>query len=756
MKKKGMKHIWMTCLLFLFTLCGCLGKNSKDAATSSSTGQIEFLTESMMSEGNAAWQDNALDDLHAVINLSVKSIKTEGETVSGGVVFVGEGGCTRHGNHSYGDYRKDWDGVNGITPEGEEFSLTLEILPEKKRLQFLNLGPVSGEDAYVACSYVYDANGKASEYCFYELDSKYQKIHEVQTGYVTDSAVRHIMGDADGNYHAAYPKSNGKNIYVIISPEGEIIFEKELQHSVSLCAFGGGRVAVCEKNMSTGPNEIWCYEANLKTGELLELATSKDETVRNQLKGNASHAVPVDDNRIVWCTRNGIYVYDLRDKETKTVYKWSNHGIFLDSVEDMTVTADGSLAILYRDANEKGLKYLLLRHTDEKQELTSITIAVSSHNKNEYEKAATDFKKMYPSYVINVRDDYDEMSLLTQLGAGTGPALVDTELTGFENLEYLWEPLDLFMEQAGLAEEIIPKALEFGKIGDVTYGIVRDFRIETLLVSEAGPEDWNYEEFLNALEKNTGAAFTYEYVESLTDWREHYFDLLQNGLSDNAYFDASTGETVFGMSDFERMLRLSQKAKNCPPSEGGKALAKGTALCEHVDLLVEAQVFRLRRRMEVNGERAIGYPTKEGARHLLVANAPLAMRSTATEEQKKIAYTFLKMLLSKEIMEKTSSTMMFPVRKDVLEKKLMNYEATVESMKLGENYDPNYMPELDEKDREFLNDLIENGVVKKSFPTGLQRVFDEELGDYLAGRIDGKALEDHLKNRVWLYLNETK
>ena len=130
MKKKGMKRIWMTCLLFLFTLCDCLGKGSKDASTSSSTGQIDFLTESMTSEGNAAWQDNALDDLHAVINLSVKSIKTEGETVSGGVVFVGEGGCTRHGNHSYGDYRKDWDGVNGITPEGEEFSLTLEILPE--------------------------------------------------------------------------------------------------------------------------------------------------------------------------------------------------------------------------------------------------------------------------------------------------------------------------------------------------------------------------------------------------------------------------------------------------------------------------------------------------------------------------------------------------------------------------------------------------------------------------------------------------
>ena len=133
------------------------------------------------------------------------------------------------------------------------------------------------------------------------------------------------------------------------------------------------------------------------------------------------------------------------------------------------------------------------------------------------------------------------------------------------------------------------------------------------------------------------------------------------------------------------------------------------------------------------------------------------MRSTANEEEKQIAYTFLKIYLSKDAMSATSSTMMFPVRRDVLEEQLKAYENTVEMMKKGGNYDPGYMPELDwDKDVAFLNDLIENGVVKKTFPAGLQRVFDEELGDYLAGRIDGGALDEHLRSRVWLYLEESK
>ena len=129
---------------------------------------------------------------------------------------------------------------------------------------------------------------------------------------------------------------------------------------------------------------------------------------------------------------------------------------------DLTAMSDGSFGILYSDGQED--YYLLLRPTAEKEELKSVTIAVSPYNRETYSDAAVIFQKRYPQYVINLKDDYDEMSL----------------------------------------------------------------------------------------------------------------------------------------------LKLSDKALKCPPAEEGKALQEGKALCEHEDILALAGVIRLRRRLEANGERAIG------------------------------------------------------------------------------------------------------------------------------------------------------
>ena len=265
---------------------------------------------------------------------------------------------------------------------------------------------------------------------------------------------------------------------------------------------------------------------------------------------------------------------------------------------------------------------------------------------------------------------------MTQLGAGNGPVLIDTELTGFDNLQNLWQPLDGFLEQSGLTEELYPEALEFGKINGVTYGIVKDFRIETLLVPKSGPEDLDYEGFLKALENFKGAALTDWAMEASADMRERYFDVFKNSMDDSYYFDLETGSVVFGTPEFERALKLSEKARKCPPADDGKALQNGSALCEHMDILAFSQVIQLRRRLQENGERAIGYPMSEGARHRLIARNPVAMRSTATEEEKLIGYTFLRFMLSEEAL-KTPENGYLSVRKDVLEYQFHQYEKSM-------------------------------------------------------------------------------
>lgn len=759
--KKSKIFVSLSLLVCCVFLNGCLEKGKADGHLEDANSlelpkEISFLKDP---EEGAGWKDNQVDDLHAVINLPVTKVVEKGEKKNsgGGSFFACEGGGIRFKNHACDNYYDNYSGVNGIATDGTEFTKKIDdIEPDRKSFQIHVLGPKAGEDGYVACYQISnERDGKIDSYWFYELDGNFQKVRVVQGKLNTREFIKELMQDKDGYIHLTYVRYDGKLVYVIVSRKGEQIFETVMDGRPRLCAYKGGEIAVSDEiYVQNVLSDRRFYSADVETHSLRELPVSKDETVRRKMTGYVDAATPVSEHVLAWCGSTGVLAYDDQSRETRLLYGWSNHGIKPNLVYDLTAMSDGSFGILYSDGQED--YYLLLRPTAEKEELKSITIAVSPYNRETYSDAAAIFQKRYPQYVINLKDDYDEMSLLTQLGAGDGPVLVDTEITGFENLESLWEPLDGFLEQTHLADELIPETREFGKIGGVTYGIVRDFRIETLIISDSGPSDWDYDGFLNALEGFSGAALTYKYIEFPVDWREKFFYVINNGMDDNYFFDAETGRMIFGTKEFERLLKLSDKALKCPPAEEGKALQEGKALCEHEDILALAGVIRLRRRLEANGERAIGYPTKDGARHVLAANAPVAMRSTATAEEKEIAYTFLKVMLSEEAMSGPHN-MTFSVRKDVMEQQFKEYERNVAVMKEIGTYDPDYAPELDwDGDVNFFEEMIRRSTVRKKFPTGLQKVFDEEVGDYLAGRIDGRALDDHLKNRVWLYLEESR
>ena len=123
-----------------------------------------------------------------------------------------------------------------------------------------------------------------------------------------------------------------------------------------------------------------------------------------------------------------------------------------------------------------------------------------------------------------------------------------------------------------------------------------------------------------------------------------------------------------------------------------------------------------------------------------------------------IAYTFFRLLLSHEVAElsvKGNVYALYSVRRDTLEDQFDYYEKVASAY--AETGIGEVMPELDrKKERELFEEMLGNSIVEKNFPAGLQHVFDEEFGEYLDGRIDGKTLDDHLKNRVWLYLEEAK
>jgi hypothetical protein len=102
-KKRMMFWTLAACVL----LSGCLKGNGnnetrKDGLESTKYDEIVFLTD----EGDA-WKDNALDDLHAVINLPVQINEPEGAIEGGRAKYiVGEEGCILFKNHLFKTNKK--------------------------------------------------------------------------------------------------------------------------------------------------------------------------------------------------------------------------------------------------------------------------------------------------------------------------------------------------------------------------------------------------------------------------------------------------------------------------------------------------------------------------------------------------------------------------------------------------------------------------------------------------------------------------
>lgn len=757
-------------LCLLLSGCGRISETTEEgtdiSVSSGESHSYEFLEDKnpvgrddSYEEMELAWKDNSLDDWQAAMNLTVKEVKADGEQIGGAVrYFVGEGGAVRFKNHLVGSYKKNWSGASGINAQGAEFAETIAPDADLVGMQADLLGPVAGGTGYVAYRDEYDDNYDITGQCYYVLDEAFHKIRSVSAKEPFDVPLTDIAGDSRGNFHILLRNGSEGCSYVVLSQDGERVVETTGSYE-GLRILEDGRVFACEEVMNDNKTEGQrLLEADPEKGTLKEVAAFSLQTIIDETKAveyAPSIVTAKSETELVWCGKEGVYLCNAQGKETRMAYRWDNHGIVPREVMDVYAKTDGTIGLVYKDGD--GIRYLQLKPTPEETPITTITFAVSPRNKEAFVSAVAAFNKKYPTYNIEIKDDYEQTPLLTRLGAGDGPVLIDTALTGFDGLEKLWQPLDGFLESSALADELIPQALEFGKIGDRTYGIVTNFSIRTLVVKDKELLSWDYDAFLDAVEHFDGAVMTYEYNHGLTDSRKAFFDMLENGPDDTAYLDAETGTLLFGTPGFERVRKLAEKARECPPSEDGKSLQNEKVLCEIVNVYGVETLAGLREKLEQGNLYAAGYPTKNGAKHLLAAQYPIAVRSTATDEEKQMAYTFLKILLSHDSvmqgMSGSTANTYFSVRKEILEEQFEHYEL-VYSMNKGYN---DALPELNrEKDGALYEELLGNSVVQKSFPATLQSVFDEEIGAYLTGEISGDLLDRHLKSRVGLYLEENQ
>lgn len=212
----------------------------------------------------------------------------------------------------------------------------------------------------------------------------------------------------------------------------------------------------------------------------------------------------------------------------------------------------------------------------------------------------------------------------------------------------------------------------------------------------------------------------------------------------------------FDSDRFRKALELAEKY--CVREEGvspGSSLLEGKVLCNalYVSKPEQLALYRL-----CYGEDAnyIGYPTKDGAAHFLENGSLLAVRSTATKQEKEAAAAFLGLCLSYEgqILAAKDINFALSVRRDVLEEQIAGmdentsaFAAGFDQITLGKDLNVAL-------DRETLLDMLEKARPARYFPLDFRNILFEELDQYFSGGITEDKLIDNLESCLGLYLGE--
>lgn len=740
--KKIISNILLTTILVL-PLSGC-GTADRQEEPADSGGALD--TAAVLELGG---QDNSLDAYSASVNTPLQ-MEHPADAIDGGGerIFLGASRAYWFKKHLFEDVDECWDELSFVTADGRTGSERFD-----REDQVWDVGPVAGTDHYVIFDYESPESGTDCRYFLTEKDESHEALREFPLDFLNDSdssGAEIIMGfsdfavDQSGMVHLVRQTEQGPQ-YLLVSPAGEVLAEyvAEDGHSIRLVTLYDGRVAFSSAAYGDEDGIALLY-MDAETGRPVKLAS---------LKSFAYCLNLLDGETLLYADQEGIYRSGLSGKKPELLYRWSNHGILTSRVPAIQTDEKGRIALLYEGSGT--YNYLCLEPATEEVELCDITLAVSPYDMSAYQRLAAEFNKKYPACHIELKSNYDSTALLTELTAGKGPVLIDTVLTGFEEQEKLWEPLDDIIEQLGITEEVQPAALEMGRINGTLYGIVTDFHISTLVTGDSDIQDWDYDSFIQCIADRPE-------LEAIFDQYDGEYGIpfiisfLSHGL-DNCYFlDAEEGKTSFDSARFRKALELADKY--CVREDGvtpGSSLLEGKVLCNALAVSRPEQIalYRL-----CYGEDAnyIGYPTKNGAAHFMENGSLLAIRRTATAEEKAAAAAFLSLCLSYEGQTLAAKDINFAlsVRRDVLEEQIadmdedsMPFAAGLGQITLGDDLNI-------ELDRKTLLDIIGKARPARYFPTEFRGILFEELEQYFSGGITEDKLIDNLESRLGLYLEE--
>ncbi len=672
--------------------------------------------------------------------LEQKSIREDDKLVSKySLTFIGTyiGGMFTKWFWRTGDDKGDGKtGVAAVDVYGAKAAFDADVKPyaadPDRTGMVVKVGGMAGRGGYVFLNLGYSAQDPEGVTIFGE-GGKLLKQYEIPP---SDGG---IMADKDFNLYLV-----DSEICQVYSPEGELILEDDgMADRDGKCftAFPDGTVGCfCYDYTMEGFNTVLVgslYKIDLESGECVRLAK------RTQ---NTEFLTCFDEDTLLWADENGIYRSDYEFQNAEPLYLWENHGLHIETVLEMCADPDGNISVIVRTTG-KDRYYLHLAPTPEGVETVEIKFAVSERNRGQYLESVYQFNRDHPAYLINMEVYEEEAKLLTELTAGKGPVLVDTCVVQFAANKKLWENLEGKLAEWGLAGQLLEKPMLCGQIDGEQYGLVFSWDMYSFLTTCSEEESWDYEAFLSHVRGNDRLKkiFSEQTPQNLMDlfflrsMEDSYFvDPIEN----KAHFDSEEFAEVAGIAkNLEVEDWPEERADVIPRVRSGRYLGD----IAYLDSPQQIAYYR-----EIYGEDVnfIGFPGREGSRHFLRTLEPVAVRSSASEEEKQVAFWFLSEMLGKDAQKGGTG---YSVREDVFMEQLKEpenqsiYTVGGESFTVSADW---------EAVKEELLSIYEKALPEPVMPEGMRTAIEDELWECFYGTKSIEEVGKTLQNRVQLYLDE--
>ncbi len=540
-------------------------------------------------------------------------------------------------------------------------------------------------------------------------------------------------------------------------------------------ADGAGGTRICELDIDTG-----------KTGKPLDFNDTAIYNIRKVKQGG--------EGIIYFNNEDGIYKCDMGKNKIELLFNWINIDINGDNVSDFQIMDNDGWTVIstsYNDDSSADIEIANINkkkysEAKQKKRLTLASNYINQDLKNEilkYNKGNDDYHieiKSYGTY----EDPQKQMNL--DIISGNVPDII--EMGGLSKSLYIKKGLlaDLYsfiekdneVKKEDFVDSVISTIEHDGKL----YYLPTSFSINALAGSKKifnGMEGWTYEEME---EKYKSMPEGSVFMQGMTsDW------FIQNMLGSQMddFINLETGEVNLDSEEFIHMLEFSKNFKTTDqyikemekndldsqeeslPNliKSGKQFLNSMYLYDFSDIQVNEKLYK-----NQGGYDIISQPSKDKNNKLAMGSSDACLAISEKSSDKEGAWKFLRRFYLYDYQKQVSRYNGFPIRKDVLEKKIEYAMATkkytdddgTEVTPIeGETYSmDDFTVEIKPYTKAHM-DLFRSMVGRigkednyDTFFSDIIKIIDEETKAFFAGDKTAKETAQVLQSRVKIYVSE--